>query len=87
MDGAVKYGHGSTVAVWVATAAIYVGSAIEGFSFLHTQFDRVAVVGLAIYIFSALALLWVMRCERHDKRSPEPFQDPRGGASAEEKAH
>jgi isoprenylcysteine carboxyl methyltransferase (ICMT) family protein YpbQ len=61
MEGAVEYGHRSTLAVWAATGAIYVGSAIEGFSFRHAQFDRVAFVGLAIYIFSALALLWVMR--------------------------
>jgi isoprenylcysteine carboxyl methyltransferase (ICMT) family protein YpbQ len=60
-DGATEYGHGSTLAVWVATAAIYVGALIEGFSFRHAQFDRVAVVGLVIYIFSAMALIWVMR--------------------------
>jgi isoprenylcysteine carboxyl methyltransferase (ICMT) family protein YpbQ len=60
-QGATEYGHGSTLAVWVATAAIYLGAVIEGFSYRHAQFDRLAVVGLAIYIFSALALIWVMR--------------------------
>jgi isoprenylcysteine carboxyl methyltransferase (ICMT) family protein YpbQ len=60
MEGAVEYGLGSTLAVWVSTAAIYVGAAIEG-SFRHAQLDRIAIIGLAIYIFSALALLWVMR--------------------------
>jgi isoprenylcysteine carboxyl methyltransferase (ICMT) family protein YpbQ len=60
-EGAVEYGHGSTLAIWAATAAIYVGSVIEGFSFRHAQFDRISAVGLAIYIFSALALLWVMQ--------------------------
>lgn len=61
MQGANEYGHGSTLAIWAATGAIYVGAAIEGTSFRHAQFDRIAAVGLGIYIFSALALLWVMR--------------------------
>ena len=61
VDGAAEYGHRSTLAVWVCTAAIYIGAVIEGFSFRHAQFDGIAMVGLAIYIFSALALLWVMR--------------------------
>ncbi len=60
MQGAKEFGHGSTLAVWAATGAIYVGAAIEGSSFRHAQFDRIAMVGLAIYIFSAVALLWVM---------------------------
>jgi isoprenylcysteine carboxyl methyltransferase (ICMT) family protein YpbQ len=42
------------------TAAIYVGAAIEGSSYRHAQLDRIAIIGVAIYIFSALALLWVM---------------------------
>jgi isoprenylcysteine carboxyl methyltransferase (ICMT) family protein YpbQ len=61
MQGAIEYGHASTLALWVSTAAIYAGAAIEGFSFRHTQFDRLSAIGLAIYIFSALALLWVIR--------------------------
>jgi isoprenylcysteine carboxyl methyltransferase (ICMT) family protein YpbQ len=61
MQGAIEYGHGSTLAVWASTAAIYVGAAIEGSSYRHAQLDRIAIIGLAIYIFSALALLWVMR--------------------------
>src|ERR1035441_8671152 len=60
-EGAMEYGHGSTLAVWVVTGAIYVGALIEGDTFRHVQFDRIAAVVLAIYIFSALALLWVMR--------------------------
>ena len=60
-QGATEYGFGSTLAVWAATGAIYVGAAIEGFSFRNAQFDRISAIGLAIYIFSALALLWVMR--------------------------
>ncbi len=61
MQGAKEYGHGSTLAVWAATGAVYVGAAIEGSTFRHAQFDGVAAVGLGIYIFSALALLWVMQ--------------------------
>jgi isoprenylcysteine carboxyl methyltransferase (ICMT) family protein YpbQ len=61
MQGAVEYGHASTLAVWATTGAIYVGAAIEGSSLRHAQFDRIAAIGLAIYIFSAIALLWVMR--------------------------
>jgi isoprenylcysteine carboxyl methyltransferase (ICMT) family protein YpbQ len=60
-DGAVEYGQGSTLAIWAATAAMYVGSLIEGSSFRHAQLDRIAVIGLVIYIFSMLALLWVIR--------------------------
>jgi isoprenylcysteine carboxyl methyltransferase (ICMT) family protein YpbQ len=60
MDGAMEYGLGSTLAVWISTGAIYAGALIEADTFRHTQFDRLAAVGLAIYIFSALALLWVM---------------------------
>ena len=60
-QGAAEYGHASTLAVWIATGAIYAGALIEGDTFRHAQFDRIAAVGLSIYIFSALALLWVMR--------------------------
>lgn len=60
-DGAIEYGQGSTLAIWLATAAIYVGSAIEGFSIRHAQFDGIAAAGLVIYIFSAIALIFVMR--------------------------
>jgi isoprenylcysteine carboxyl methyltransferase (ICMT) family protein YpbQ len=39
----------------------YAGAVIEGDVFRHAQFDRIATVGLAIYIFSAIALIWVIR--------------------------
>lgn len=61
MNGAKEYGHGSTLAIWIATGAVYVGAAIEGFSYRHTQFDGIAAVGFAIYLFSAIALVFVMR--------------------------
>jgi isoprenylcysteine carboxyl methyltransferase (ICMT) family protein YpbQ len=60
-DGATEYGQGSTLALWVATALVYVGALIEGFSYRHAQFDRIAAVGLVIYIFSAIALIFVIR--------------------------
>ena len=60
-DGAMEYGQGSTLALWVTTGIVYVGALIEGFSYRHAQFDRIAVVGLVIYIFSAIALIFVIR--------------------------
>lgn len=60
-DGAMEYGQGSTLALWVTTGIVYVGALIEGFSYRHAQFDSIAVVGLAIYIFSAIALIFVIR--------------------------
>ena len=59
-DGATEYGQGSTLALWAATGAVYVGALIEG-SIRHAQFDRIAMIGLGIYIFSAIALIFVMR--------------------------
>jgi len=61
INGAMEYGYGSTLAVWISTGAIYAGALIEGDTLRHAQFDRVAAIGLAIYIFSAMALIWVMR--------------------------
>jgi len=60
-DGAMEYGQGSTLALWVTTGIVYVGALIEGFSYRHAQFDRTSAIGLAIYIFSAIALIWVIR--------------------------
>ena len=60
-NGAKEYGQGSTLAIWAATGAVYVGASIEGFSFRHAQLDRIAEVGLGIYIFSAVALIFVIR--------------------------
>ena len=47
------------MAIWAATGGV--SALIEGFSFRHAQFDRIAEVGLAIYLFSALALVFVIR--------------------------
>jgi isoprenylcysteine carboxyl methyltransferase (ICMT) family protein YpbQ len=60
-QGAKEYGLGSTLAIWIATGAVYGGSVIEGDVYRHAQFDGIAAIGLAIYIFSALALIWVIR--------------------------
>jgi isoprenylcysteine carboxyl methyltransferase (ICMT) family protein YpbQ len=60
-QGAKEFGHASTLAIWIATGAVYAGALIEGDTLRHAQFDRIAAVGLGIYIFSALALLWVIR--------------------------
>jgi isoprenylcysteine carboxyl methyltransferase (ICMT) family protein YpbQ len=60
-DGALEFGQGSTLALWATTGIVYVGALIEGFSYRHAQFDRIAVIGLVIYIFSAIALIFVIR--------------------------
>lgn len=60
-DGALEYGQGSTLFLWIATGIVYAGALIEGFSYRHAQFDRISLVGLLIYIFSAIALLFVIR--------------------------
>ena len=60
-NGAREFGQGSTLALWVTTFAVYFAALFEGFYVRNVQFDRISVVGLAIYIFSALALVWVIR--------------------------
>ena len=60
MNGATEYGQGSTLALWVTTFAVYFGALFEGFYFRRVQFDGIAAIGLSIYIFSAIALIWVM---------------------------
>ena len=61
MNGAMEYGQGSTLALWVTTFAVYFAALFEGFYVRRVQFDGVAAVGLGIYAFSAIALVWVMR--------------------------
>jgi isoprenylcysteine carboxyl methyltransferase (ICMT) family protein YpbQ len=60
-NGATEYGQGSTLALWVTTFAVYFGALFEGFYIRGVQFDAIGAVGLGIYIFSAIALVWVMR--------------------------
>lgn len=60
-DGAIEYGQRSTLALFSAIAIVYVGALIEGFSYRHAQFDRIGIVGLGVYLFSAITLVWVMR--------------------------
>lgn len=59
--GATEYGQGSTLALFATTGLVYAGAIVEGFSFRHAQFDQIAVIGLAIYAFSAIALIFVIR--------------------------
>jgi isoprenylcysteine carboxyl methyltransferase (ICMT) family protein YpbQ len=59
-EGATEYGAKNSTAFAIAHTAFYIAVAIEG-SLRHATLDPIAWIGLAIYGFSVVALLIVIR--------------------------